>query len=72
VLYALNRLSHPGQKRLAYTERTCAQRPEHMASDVATLIQALGAADHAGVSQQVTTPRSRLDTLLQREDVALT
>ena len=73
VLFALNRVLHPGEKRLVeYTERTCAQRPDQMVEDIAILIQALGAVDHASVSRQVTTLLSRLDTLLQSEDTALT
>ncbi|MGO8946325.1 MAG: DUF4037 domain-containing protein [Ktedonobacterales bacterium] len=73
VLFALNRMLHPGEKRLVeYAERTCAKRPEQMVEDIASLIQVLGAVDHAGVSQHVTTLLNRLDMLLQSEDVALT
>jgi hypothetical protein len=64
-------VTHPGEKRLLeYVERTCAQRPERVAEDVVSLIQALGATDHASVSQRVTALVSRLDTLLQREGIA--
>jgi hypothetical protein len=73
VLFALNRVLHPGEKRLVeYAERTCAKRPEQMVEDIASLIQALGAVDHAGVTQHMTTLLSRLDLLLQSEDVTLT
>ena len=66
VLFALNRVLHPGEKRLVeYAERTCAEWPEHMVDDVAALTQALGAADQVAVSQQVTTLLNRLDTLLR-------
>jgi predicted metal-dependent phosphoesterase TrpH len=35
VLFALNRVLHPGEKRLVeYAERTCAERPDHMGDDV--------------------------------------
>jgi Domain of unknown function (DUF4037) len=72
VLFALNRVLHPGEKRLVnYAERTCAQQPEHMADDVVALIQELGALDPGVVSQRVTTLLSRLDTLLQSEGMAL-
>jgi predicted nucleotidyltransferase len=73
ILFALNRVLHPGEKRLVeYAERTCAQRPEQMVNDVEALIQALGAADQAAVSRQVTTLLNRLDTLLQAEGIVLT
>ena len=66
VLFALNRVLHPGEKRLVeYTERTCARCPEHMGDDVLALTQTRDAQVHAGVSLQVTTLLSRLDTLLQ-------
>ena len=70
VLFALNRVLHPGEKRLVeYAERTCAEWPEHMVDDVAALTQALGAADQVAVSQQVTTLLNRLDTLLRADGI---
>jgi predicted nucleotidyltransferase len=72
VLFALNRVLHPGEKRLVeYAEVACAQRPERMADDVVALIQALGAGDQAAVSQRVTALLNRLDTLLQAEGIVL-
>jgi hypothetical protein len=73
VLFALNRVLHPCEKRLVeYAERICAQRPEQMTEDVTSLIQALGAVDQAGVSEHVTTLLSRLDMLLHSDGMALT
>jgi predicted nucleotidyltransferase len=71
ILFALNRVLHPGEKRLVeYVERTCPQRPECMAEDITTLIQVLGnVKDQDVVPLKVTTLLDRLDTLLQTEGV---
>lgn len=46
ILWAVNRLPHPGEKRLInLTEAACSNRPVNMRKDVETLLQAAGVGD---------------------------
>lgn len=50
VLFALNRVLHPGEKRLlAFAEQNCSLLPKELATDVTKLLQAAGATDPAVV-----------------------
>jgi hypothetical protein len=65
ILFALNRVPHPGEKRLVeHALRTCTARPEGMAEDIGRLVRSLGNADLAAVSVCVDTLLDRLDVLL--------
>lgn len=67
ILFALNRQTHPGEKRLvtALIDR-CARLPDHMADDLADLLRT-ATTDLPGLPARVDRLLDRLDTLLRAE-----
>jgi hypothetical protein len=67
VIFALNRVLHPGEKRLIdQALARCKLLPVNMASDIETVIRSAASADQ-GCVPQVTTLLDRLDQLLEQE-----
>ena len=67
VIFALNRVLHPGEKRLmAWTQAHCTQTPADMADQIAALLQAACSAD-ASIVKRVNALLDNLDDLLRRE-----
>lgn len=64
ILFALNRVLHPGEKRLlAFAHRECALLPEDLDADIAAVLAAAGTADTA-LAAHLTRLLDRLDALL--------
>lgn len=71
VLFALNRLPHPGEKRLvSYALAHCALLPEAMEADLNAVLLASGEAS-AELNAAVTRLLDRLDALLEREGLVM-
>jgi hypothetical protein len=69
IVFALNRVLHPGEKRLiAYVERECPLRPEGMAHDIHTLLELAGRADQRLIAQTHTLI-DRLQSLLEQAGI---
>jgi hypothetical protein len=67
VIFALNRVLHPGEKRLmAWTQAHCTQTPADMADQIAALLQAACSAE-ASIVKRVNALLDNLDDLLRRE-----
>jgi len=67
VIFALNRVLHPGEKRLvALARRECAKLPIEMAADINALLYTVATIDDRIVTQ-VYTLVDRLDRLLEQE-----
>jgi hypothetical protein len=67
AIFALNRVLHPGEKRLMeWTQAHCTQTPAGMADQIAALLQAACSAD-AGIVKRVNALLDNLDDLLRRE-----
>jgi hypothetical protein len=67
VVFALNRVLHPGEKRLLeWTLAHCAQVPSGLTEQVAALLQAVGSTD-GRVVRQIDTLLDNLDDLLQQQ-----
>jgi hypothetical protein len=61
IIFAVNRLPHPGEKRLlTIAEATCKTLPENMVAEVTALLRAAGKGE-AGLIQQVNGLIDRLD-----------
>lgn len=70
ILFAINRLPHPGEKRLIqYALAHCTKRPTHMDRDINALLYAAGAAD-AYLIAYIDTLVDGLNALLCTEDLA--
>lgn len=68
ILFAVNRLPHPGEKRLvAYVSANCAQRPPHFQTQVNELLLAVAPAGRADVFEKVNDLLDGLDALLVAE-----
>lgn len=68
ILFALNRLPHPGEKRqIAYVRETCPRRPPDFQRQVEELLRAVAPPDHAGLSERIHALLDGLDALLQAE-----
>ena len=66
ILFALNRVLHPGEKRLlAFAQRDCALLPEAYEADVGAVLSAAGSA-HAQLIERLNQLLDRLDALLRR------
>lgn len=62
VLFAFNRQTHPGEKRLIqWAEHTCSRLPSNFAADVQAVVQGIGQAD---ILQKITVLLDHLDELL--------
>jgi hypothetical protein len=69
ILFALNRLPHPGEKRLArFARERCALCPPDLPARVAALIAAVGSAD-GGLLERADALLDGLDDLLRAEGV---
>ena len=67
VIFALNRVLHPGEKRLMeWTQAHCTQTPAGMADQIAALLQVVCSAD-ASIVKRVNALLDNLDDLLRRE-----
>jgi hypothetical protein len=67
VLFAVNRTTHPGEKRLVEAAtRTCSRLPDGMAADVDDLLRS-SATDLPGLSARVDRLLDRLDALLRAD-----
>jgi len=67
VLFALNRVPHPGEKRLVEAaERLCPRLPEAMAGDLAGILRTAGS-DPEGLAGRVGRLLDRLDAVLATE-----
>ncbi len=67
VLFALNRQTHPGEKKLIrLAEQNCPRLPEGMAEDVQAVLQAAGH-PQLGLEERVARLLDRLDALLAAE-----
>lgn len=70
ILFALNRLTHPGEKRLIATaEQSCSRLPKHMDHDLERLLGAAVPQHWPSLLQCIDTVLDRLEALLQEEDV---
>ncbi len=70
IVFAVNRVTHPGEKRLVEAAtRTCARLPEEMAHDVDDLLRT-AMSDLAGLGGRVDRLVDRLDDLLRGEGFA--
>jgi hypothetical protein len=68
ILFAVNRLPHPGEKRLvAYVSANCAQRPPHFQTQVNELLLAVAPAGRTDVFDKVNDLLDGLDDLLVAE-----
>jgi predicted nucleic acid-binding protein len=69
ALLTLNRLTHPGQKRLIATaQRSCSQLPEQMQHDLEWLLAAAIPEKWPSLLSTVDTVLDRLDALLEQDD----
>lgn len=69
ILFAFNRVPHPGEKRLVdRAEASCPRLPEGMAADLAAILAAAGTAD-ANVMVHLHRLLDRLDALLATDDL---
>ena len=67
VIFALNRVLHPGEKRLMeWTQAHCTQTPAGMADQIAALLQVICSED-ASIVKRVHALLDNLDDLLRRE-----
>lgn len=67
ILFAVNRLTHPGEKRLIETAEACCERlPKQFAVDVRILVRNTGS-EEIDLMADVTRLLDRLDDLLKRE-----
>lgn len=67
ILFALNRVLHPGEKRLVtLAAQECPRLPVEMAADITALLEAAGAAQ-ADVVERAERLLDRLDDLLEQE-----
>lgn len=67
VIFALNRVPHPGEKRLiAYAQAQCERLPANMAEHIEAVLQAAGVAD-GRIVDCVQALLDRLDDLLRQE-----
>ena len=69
ILFAVNRMPHPGEKRLVeMAEAQCAKRPEGMCEQVSGLIRASGVG-HQDMMAQIEALVEGLDELLRAEEL---
>ncbi|MEZ4670383.1 MAG: DUF4037 domain-containing protein [Anaerolineae bacterium] len=67
IVFAVNRLPHPGEKRLlALAEKHCEKHPVNMREDIETLLQAAGRADESALTAAYNL-LDHLDELLVKE-----
>jgi predicted nucleotidyltransferase len=71
ILFAANRLPHPGEKRLlTYAEEQCKRKPADLRGDVEGLVRAISDADHR-LSARVHTLVDHLDDLLRADGLKI-
>lgn len=71
ILFALNRLPHPGEKRmLAFAEQRCDSRPSHLREQITALLAATAPAS-GQLLQHLDALLDALDTLLDTESPAI-
>ena len=69
ILFAVNRMPHPGEKRLVeMAEAQCAKRPEGMCEQVSSLIRASGVGNQAVIAR-IEALVEGLDELLKAEEL---
>jgi hypothetical protein len=69
ILFALNRLTHPGEKRLIATaQQSCSRMPKQMDHDLERLLEAAVPEHWPSLLQSIDTVLDRLDALLQEEE----